>query len=347
MGESIRSVTLRELAERVGGSVEGDPNTLITSVTGLDDARAGSLVRVENERYAQAAEASAAAAVLAAPGPVRFSKPCIRVAHVRMAFARCLEVFSPDERPHAGVHRTAVVGDGSEIAADASIGPYAVLGRRVRVGARVVVHPHAVIGDDVEIGADSVVHPHSVLYRGTILGSRVRIHAGAAIGADGYGYEWSGSGHYKIPQIGRVRLGDDVEVGANTTIDRATTGETVIGSGTKIDNLVQIGHNVRTGQHCLIVAQVGIAGSSTLGNGVVLAGQVGVKDHVQLGDGVQVAAKGGVWGDVPAGQKISGNPPRPHREEVRIQAALGRLPDLLRRVAALERLLGRRDDRGD
>jgi UDP-3-O-[3-hydroxymyristoyl] glucosamine N-acyltransferase len=221
-----------------------------------------------------------------------------------------------------------------------------VLGRNVRLAAGVVIHPHVVLGDNVEIGANSVVFPQAVIYRDSVLGERVRVHSGAVVGADGYGYEWSGKGHYKIPQLGRVRLENDVEVGANTTIDRATTGETVIGAGTKIDNQVQIAHNVRTGQHCLIVAQVGIAGSTTLGNGVVLAGQVGVKDHIQIGDGVQAAGKSGIWGNVPAGQKISGHPARPHREEIRLQAAIGKLPELLRRVASLERLLGKKDADG-
>jgi len=204
-----------------------------------------------------------------------------------------------------------------------------------------------VLGDEVEIGAGSVVYPHAVLYAGTVTGARVRIHAGAVIGGDGFGYVWSGEGHQKIPQNGRVRIEDDVEIGANTTIDRATTGETVIGPGTKIDNLVQVAHNVRTGAHCVMAAQVGIAGSATLGSGVVLGGKAGLKDHISVGDGVIAGAQAGLWGDVEPGQFVSGHPARPHREHVRIEAALGKLPELLRRVRELERRLGAGEEGGE
>ena len=266
-------------------------------------------------------------------------KPCIRISGVRGAFARCLELFAPREEAPPGVHETAIVGPGVTLGSGCSVMAYAVIGRGARLGDGVVVHPHAVVGEDAELGAESIIYSHAVLYPRTVTGARVRVHAGAVIGADGYGYEWNGERHQKIPQVGRVRLGDDVEVGANTTIDRATTGETVVGAGTKIDNLVQIGHNVTTGQHCLIVSQVGIAGSVTLGNGVVMGGQSGSADHLTIADGARIAARGGVWGDVPAGAVYGGHPARPQRDEVRIQAAMRRLPELLRRVKELERLL--------
>jgi UDP-3-O-[3-hydroxymyristoyl] glucosamine N-acyltransferase len=332
-------ISLAELAERLGGQVEGSPAVRVTGAAGLQDAAAGSLVRVEHPRYLAEAEASAASAILTdlRIGPLQ--KPAIRVAKVRLAFAQALELFAPDEDTPDGIHETAVIASDAELGQGCAVGPYAVIGRKARIGARAVVHAHAVIGEGVEIGEDSVIFPQVVVYSRTLVGARVRIHSGSVIGADGFGYEWSGQGHRKIPQIGRVRIGDDVEIGANTAIDRATTGETVIGPGTKVDNLVQVAHNVRTGAHCLIVSQVGIAGSTTLGNGVVLAGQAGVKDHVHLGDGVQAAGKSGVWGDQPAGARVSGHPARPHREEIRIQAALGQLPELLKRVAELERRL--------
>jgi len=332
-------IALAELAEELGGLVEGNPTVRVTGVTGLQDAVHGGMVRVEHPRYLAEAEASPAAALLTdlRIGPVQ--KPTIRVAKVRLAFARALELFAPTEDAPDGIHETAVIASDAELAPGCAVGPYAVIGRKARVGARAVVHAHAVVGEGVEIGEDSVIYPQVVLYSRTVVGARVRIHSGSVIGADGFGYEWNGQGHQKIPQIGRVRIGDDVEIGANTAIDRATTGETVIGPGTKVDNLVQVAHNVRTGAHCLIVSQVGIAGSTTLGSGVVLAGQAGVKDHVHLGDGVQAAGKSGVWGDQPAGARVSGHPARPHREEIRIQAALGQLPELLKRVAELERRL--------
>lgn len=330
-------ISLAELAAALGGTAEGEARVYIAA--GLDDAVPGSVVRVEHPRYLAAAEAGPAAALLVPPDLTGVSRPCIRVAGVRLAFARCLELFAPRESHPDGVHSTASLGEEVALGDGCAVGPYAVIGRGVVLGPRTVVHAHAVLMDGVVTGEDCVVFPHAVLYPRTCLGSRVRIHAGAVIGADGYGYEWSGECHQKIPQLGRVRLEDEVEVGANTTIDRATTGETVLGAGTKVDNLVQIGHNVRTGRHCLIVAQVGIAGSTTLGDGVVLAGQAGLKDHIEVGDRATIIAGAGVWGDVPAGTVISGNPGRPHREELRIHAMLHKLPELLRRVTRLERRL--------
>jgi UDP-3-O-[3-hydroxymyristoyl] glucosamine N-acyltransferase len=332
-------MALGELAELLGGTVDGDPTVRIMGAAGLSDAIAGTIVRVEHPRYLADAEASAATALLTDLRTGPLSKPAIRVSQVKLAFIRCLQVFAPAEVRLEGVHPSAVVAPDAVLDASCAVGALAVIGRRARVGAGVVIHPHVVVGDDVEIGPDTELFPGVVLYSRTKLGARVRIHSGTVIGADGFGYEWNGQQHVKVPQIGAVRICDDVELGSNTTIDRATTGETVIGPGTKIDNQVQIAHNVRTGAHCLIVSQAGVAGSTTLGNGVVLAGQSGVKDHIRIGDGVQAAGKSGIWGDQPAGMRVSGHPARPHREEVRIQAALTQLPELLKRVAELERRL--------
>jgi UDP-3-O-[3-hydroxymyristoyl] glucosamine N-acyltransferase len=343
----IGGFSLEELGVAIGGAVQGDGDVRIYGAANLEDAEPGTIVRVEHARYLEAAVAGPCTAILGSEALPAVAKPVIRVDNVRLAFIRCLELFDHEELPPPGVDRTAVLGEGASLGNGCSVGPLAVLGRRVTLGDRVVIHPHAVLGDDVEVGEDTIIFPHAVLYARTIVGARARIHAGAVIGADGFGYEWTGSRHQKKPHNGRVRIGDDVEVGANTTIDRATTGETVIGPGTKIDNLVQVGHNVHTGQHCLVVAQVGIAGSATLGNGVVLAGQAGVNPHVTVGDGTVVAGKTGVWGDQPPGARISGNPSRPHREEVRIQALLGRLPELLRRVREIERRLQASAPAGD
>lgn len=329
------ALTLSELAKRLGGEVAGDGAVIIRGVAGLEDAAPGTLVRVEQPRYLEKAQASECAALLIGPGLEAAGKPAIRVENVRAAFVRCLELFAPNESLPAGVHSTAVVGEGCEIDPAASIGAYAVLGDRVRVAAGATVHAHVVIGDGAEIGEGSLLFPNVTLYPRTFVGKRVKVHAGTVIGGDGFGYEWFGDHHHKVPQNGRVRLEDDVEIGANTTIDRATTGDTVIGRGTKVDNLVQIAHNVRTGAHCLIVSQVGIAGSAVLGNGVVLGGQAGVKDHATIPDGVMAAGRTGVWGTPKPGSKISGNPDRPHREEVRIQASLGKVPDLVKRFERL------------
>lgn len=339
-----QGVTLGELAELLAGEVEGDLNVRVTAVADLKGAAPGSIVRVEHPRYLDEAEAGDAAAILTDPRIGPLTKPAIRVAQVRNAYIRCLELFAPDEGAPEGIHPTAVVAPDAVLEPGCAIGAYAVVGRGARIGARTVLYPHAVVGDQVQIGPDCVIFPHVSIYARSILGARVRIHSGAVIGADGYGYEWDGTRHRKVPQIGRVRICDDVEIGANTTIDRATAGETIIGPGTKIDNQVQVAHNVRTGAHCLLVSQVGIAGSVELGNGVVLAGQAGVKDHVKIGDGTQIAGRAGVWGDLPAGSRVSGHPARPHREEIRLQAAFAQLPALLKRVAELEKRLASREE---
>lgn len=329
-------LTLEELSEQLDGEiVGGNGSVCIRGVAGLEDAAPETLVRVEQPRYLEKALASDCSALLIGPDLEVAGKPAIRVPNVRAAFVRCLELFAPDESLAPGIHPTAVIGEGCRIDPSAGIGPYAVLGAGVSVAAGVTIHAHVVVGEGSVLGEGSIVFPNVTLYPRTFLGKRVKIHAGTVIGGDGFGFEWFGDHHHKVPQIGRVRLEDDVEVGANTTIDRATTGETVIGRGTKIDNLVQVAHNVRTGAHCLIISQVGIAGSAVLGNGVVLGGQAGVKDHVTIPDGVMAAGRTGVWGSPAPGSKISGNPDRPHREEVRIQASLGKVPELVKRVAKL------------
>lgn len=336
MSAAQGGLTLAELAAALGGTAEGDPETRIHGAAGLDDAAPGALVRVEDRRFLAPAEEGPAAAILAEEslGPV--VKPCIRVPRVRVAFIRCLELFAQPERAVPGIHPAAVVDATAEIGEGCSIGPGAVVGPGARLAAGVVLHAHAVLMEDVEVGPETVIFPHAVLYPRTVVGARVRIHAGAVLGSDGYGYEWTGEKHLKRPHNGRVRIEDDVEIGANTTVDRATTGETVIGAGTKIDNLVQIGHNVTTGAHCLLVAQVGVAGTAALGNGVVLAGQVGVKDHVRIADGVVVLGQSGVWGDLDTRGIYTGGPARPRRESLKVQAAVNQLPDLIRRVQELE-----------
>ncbi len=332
-------MTLAQLAEALGGTVEGDAEIRIQGVAGLDDAAPGTIVRVEQPRYLRAALQTPAAALLAPPGFDCAGRACLRVADVRSAFVRCLELFDRENPPAPGRHPTAVVAEDAVIGEGCSIGPYAVIGAGARLGAGTVVHAHAVVGEHVETGEGCVLFPHVTLYPRTVLGSRVRIHAGAVIGADGYGYEWLEGRHRKRPHNGRVRIGDEVEIGANTAIDRATTGETVIGPGTKIDNLVQVAHNVTTGAHCLLVSQVGVAGSARLGNGVVLGGQCGVAPHAVLEDGVRGGGRAGFWSSEPAGRTCSGNPARPHAENLKIQAALGKLPELLKRVRELEHRL--------
>ena len=340
MSAAADGLTLAELAAALGGTVEGDPALRIHGVAGLEDAAPGTIVRVDGARYLKPALESPASALLVEESLTGAEKPCVRVRQLRIAYIRALELFAPVEHVPPGVHPSAVVDGSAEIAEGCAIGAGAVIGPRVRLAGGVVLHPCVVLMEDVEVGPDCVLYPHAVLYPRTVLGARVRIHAGAVLGADGFGYEWTGEQHLKRPHNGRVRVGDDVEIGANSAIDRATTGETVIGPGTKIDNLVQIGHNVRMGAHCVMVSQSGLAGSVTAGNGVVVAGQSGAKDNVRLGDGVVLVARAAAWGDLPEKGLYSGSPARPHSEEKRIQAAMRQLPELLKRVRELELQVG-------
>jgi UDP-3-O-[3-hydroxymyristoyl] glucosamine N-acyltransferase len=235
------------------------------------------------------------------------------------------------------------VEDDVELGAEVSVGPFAVIEAGAVLGDRVRIGPHSVVGAGSKLGVDTLLHPHVTLYPGTVLGERCIVHSGARLGSDGFGYAWTGTEHRKVPQVGGCRLGDDVEIGANTTIDRGSIGDTRVGQGTKIDNLVQLGHNVRVGERAILISQVGIAGSTTVGDGAVLGGQVGVGGHLEIGAGARVGAQAGVTGDVPAGETVSGYPARPHRLALRAQAVTLRLPEILRRLRRLERAHGIED----
>ncbi len=326
---------LSDIAVRLGGIVTG-PDPEIIGVGEMEGAGPGTIVYAADARALTAAEAGGASALLLPAELEPRSKPAIRVLNGRLAFARLLALFAPPASPAPGIHPTALLGGEVELGGAVHAGPYVVLGNRVRVGARTVLLAGTVVGDDAVIGEDCTIHPHVTVGARCELGNRVILHPGVVVGSDGFGYAPGEEGPEKIPHLGRVVIEDDVEVGANTTIDRATLGETRVGRYTKIDNLVQIAHNVRIGRGALIAAQVGIAGSVTLGDGAVLAGQVGVKDHVRIGEGVTVLGQAGVTKDVPAGQMVSGTPAAPHREALLVNALLRRLPELFRTVEALQ-----------
>jgi UDP-3-O-[3-hydroxymyristoyl] glucosamine N-acyltransferase len=330
------SVTLRQLAELVQGQVVGDGDLVIHSARSLQEARAGDITFLETDKNAPQLQTSlASAAVVPATMPVN-GKALIQVADPLMAFVAIVRHLhgKPEPArhgidPRAAVHPSAVVG------ADASIHPFAVVGAGSVIGARCRIHSGAVIGRDCRLGDDVTLFPNAVLYDGTVLGDRVVVHANAVLGADGFGYRFQQGHHVKVPQLGNVEIGADVEVGACTTIDRGTFQSTRIGAGTKIDNLVQVAHNCQIGQHNLLVSQMGIAGSSSTGNYVVIAGQVGITDHVHIGDGALIGAKAGVTKDVPAGQRTLGAPATPERDQKRILMSLEKLPEMrraLRRV---------------
>lgn len=327
---------LGELAERLGCRLEGDGGLEISAVRGLEDAGPRDLSLVAHERYLARLPSSAAGAVILAEGWPPVDRPALRTPNPVLAFARALTLFHPLPVATPGIHPTAVVAPDARVAPDASVGPLTALGPGVRVGAGTILDAHVTVGAGVRIGAGCRIFPQVVLRDGVLLGDRVIVHSGTVIGADGFGFVRDGQRHVKIPQIGRVVIEDDVEIGANVAIDRATLGETRIGRGTKIDNLVHIAHNVRVGADTLILGQVGIAGSSHIGSRVTLAGQVGVVDHVEIGDDVIVGSQAGVTKDIPAGSVVLGSPATAHGEFKRQVAAVARLPEMRKLLRALE-----------
>jgi UDP-3-O-[3-hydroxymyristoyl] glucosamine N-acyltransferase len=338
--------SLGKLAEILGATLDGDPSRVVTGIAPLETAQPRDISFLTDMRYREAARTSRAGAFLVAPHVIDLPAPMLRCRAPQQALIELLLMFHPPRAVVAGTHATAVVAADARVHEDASIGALAVVESEAVLAAGVRIHPLAYVGRGVHVGEASVVHPRVVLCEGVTLGRRVIVHPGAVIGADGFGYAFDGQAHRKIPQVGTVVIEDDVEIGANTTIDRATFGATIVRQGTKIDNLVQVGHNVDVGEHSILVAQVGISGSSRVGRGVVLGGQVGVADHVTIGDGVMVGAQSGIHADLAPGEKVLGTPARPLTQAKRIVLIEGHLPELARKVRELERRLGRLESAG-
>jgi UDP-3-O-[3-hydroxymyristoyl] glucosamine N-acyltransferase len=335
----VKGFTLGQLAEVLDATLDGDATRMVTGVAPLDAASASDISFLTDPRYQAAARASRAGAFIAPVGTRGLPAPVLECRAPKRAMIELLGLFFPPPVPSAGVDAAAVVAEGAAIDPSASIGPLAVVEAGARIGPRVQVQALAYVGRDVEIGEDSVIHPHVVLREGVRLGRRVIVHAGAVLGADGFGYLPEGGVHRKIPQVGGVLIEDDVEIGANTTIDRAMLGATVVRRGSKIDNLVQIAHNVEIGPDCIVAAQTGIAGSARLGHHVILGGQVGVGDHVDIGDGAMIASQGGAVSDVPGGARYGGTWARPHMLAQRIWVAQAALPGMLVRLRKMEQRL--------
>ena len=331
------SFTAAQIAELTNGQVIGNASTTITGLNMATHARLGDLTFAENAKYLEAANASDAAAIIVGE-EVASSKVLIKVANPKVAFARVLQAFAPEPVYPAGVHATAVVDPSAVVSESAHIGPHCVVEAGARIGEGCVLRGNNHIGAKSTVGTGSKIFPNVTIYPGCTIGNRVRIHSGSIIGADGFGYVFDGKEHVKIPQIGTVIIGDDVEIGANTSIDRGALGATKIGKGTRIDNQVQIAHNVEIGEHSLIVSQVGIAGSSKIGHHVTIAGQAGVSHHVAIGDGATVGGGSAIIRDIPAGEAYWGSPAQPQMSFKRSVVALRRLPKLLLRVSALEKL---------
>jgi UDP-3-O-[3-hydroxymyristoyl] glucosamine N-acyltransferase len=333
------------LADLVRGQVIGDADLVISAARPLGEAQPGDITFVEDDQHAHLLHECRASAVVAPASVQPNGVALLQVADPLNAFVAIVRLLHgrPEPPPHgidprAAIHATVSIGEQSSIYSFASIGEGSVIGSRCQIHSGAIVGRHCRLGDDV------VLHANAVLYDGTLVGSRVLIHANAVIGADGFGYRTSNGRHVKVPQFGHVEIGDDVEIGACTTIDRGTFQATRIGAGTKIDNLVQIGHNCRIGRHNLLVSQIGIAGSSTTGDYVVVAGQAGIVDHVHIGERAMIGAKAGVTKDVPAGQRMLGAPATPEREQKRILMTLERLPEIRKDVQRIKQHLGLKDE---
>lgn len=342
---------LSEIARLVRGELIGDADVTITGVASFDEAGEGDITFVEKPELLESVERSAAAAVIAPPQVRPARKPLIVTEDPKLAFSQVLELFAPQPSIPVGVHPTAIIGRGVTLGRGVAIGPYVVIEDGVRLGNDVVLYPFVFVGREADIGDGTVIYPHVFVGERVTIGKRCIIHAGAAVGADGFGFLPTEHGYRKIPQIGTVIIEDDVEIGANSTIDRATVSATRIGRGTKIDDQVHVAHNCVIGRNCLLCGQVGIAGSSVIGDNVVLAGQAGVSDHVRINDNITVAAQAGVIGDLTEPGVYSGFPARPHSHQLRVLATLQKLPELVAQVRQLaeqvEELRKLLEQRGD
>jgi UDP-3-O-[3-hydroxymyristoyl] glucosamine N-acyltransferase len=332
--------TLADWAQRIGGTVLGDGSTPVERIAAIEDVDDRSLTFATDERYLRNALSSRAAAILTEPalaaGMKAPRKPLLLVPSARAALAALLAALEPP-RPQPRRDPTASIDPSASLAPDVHVGPLVAIGPRAEIGAGSVLLAGVVVGAEARVGEGCTFHPRAMLLDRCVAGNRVVLQAGAVVGSDGFGYVFVDGRFRKIPQVGNVVLGDDVEIGANACVDRAQTGTTSIGEGTKVDNLVQIGHNCRIGKHCGFAAMTGFAGSAIVGDYTIIGGQTGVNGHIRIGSRVKVAGNTMVWGNIPDGASVSGQPAQEHREELRQQVRLRNLEKLYERVAALER----------
>jgi UDP-3-O-[3-hydroxymyristoyl] glucosamine N-acyltransferase len=335
---------LRDIAEMTGGRVIGDPDLRVSSISAIDDADADTMTFATDERYLQAALGSRAAAILAATSAIdphaTYAKPIVAVDSPRVALSSLLAIFETPRLQGPYVDASATIAPSATLHADVYVARDATIGAGAVIGARSVIGTGAVIGAGAVLGEDCLINTRAYIGDRCTLGDRVILKPQAVVGSDGFGWAFIEGALRKIPQIGTVRLGNDVEIGANSCVDRAQTGVTSVGEGTKIDNLVQIGHNCRIGKHCAIAALCGLAGSTIIGDYVQIGGQVGIAGHLTIGSRVRIAARSEVWGNIASDATVSGAPARPRRETLKAQAYLGRLPELYRRLEAIEKQVG-------
>lgn len=335
MEKRVIEKTLSEIAQLVDGVLSGDGSVIISGATNIAEAGGCDITFAVPPHLEKAAQSQAAAVII--PATVEaFTKPAIKVANPRLAFTKLLEVFTPPIMVERGIHPAAIIGARATIGVNVAILPYAVIGDDAVIGDNTVVYPHVYIGIGATVGSDSIIYSGAAIRENCHIGNRVIIQNNAVIGSDGFGFVTVNGKHQKVPQVGNVVIGDDVEIGACVTIDRATTGSTIIKNGSKVDNLVHIAHNVVVGENCFFVAQTGIAGSAKIGNNVTFAGQSGSAGHITIGDNCVFAARSAPINDVPAGSFCAGFPARPHKEWLRTEAAAAKVPDLIKKIRDME-----------
>lgn len=332
----LTGISLKELAQAIEGRLVGSGETIVTGVSSLEHAKTGDLVFVGNPKLHGAARSSKATALLVAEPLDEETRPQILTPNPLYAFARIVREYFIPTPPPKGIAQEVIRGTDVQIGPDGSIHPFVTIGDRVKIGARVTLYPGVFLGDDTVIGDDSTLFPHVTVLQGCTVGARVILHSGTVIGSDGFGYVQHQGRHHKIPQMGNVVIEDDVELGANVTVDRATLGQTIIKQGTKVDNQVQIAHNVQVGENCIIVAQVGVAGSTTIGNSVMIGGQAGLVDHLTVGDGAKIAAGSGLSHNLMPGQIVIGRPAIDHITFLKSQALVPKLPEFRNQLRELQ-----------
>lgn len=340
-----RHVTIGDIAKLLNAELVGDARTLITCVASLDNTIPGSISFIENERLLSTAQESLAAAIIAPSNiaaKVRRAernggKPAVLTGNPRLAFAKVMDFLQPAVLPEPGIDPTAVIAPDAHIGEGVTISAFCYVGHHAHIGDGTVLYPHVVVGDGAQVGNDCILYPSVVLRHHVNIGNRVRIHSGTVLGGDGFGYVMDEGKHHKVPQVGTVVIEDDVEIGANVCIDRATMGATRVGAGTKIDNLVQVAHNVQIGRNCILCGQVGLSGSVVVEDDVVIAGQVGARDHVKIGKGAVVGAQSGIMATVKGGDFVLGSPAVPHRDFLKIEVATRKLPETIRALRQVEK----------